>query len=156
MLLLQKIGGMFQQEALAVPAPALNQASPAASQAMMDTTSYSLQGQGGISFSQSQSQVGMHALQFLSLARPYMQAKPQISNAWRPFYPNFRASFFSGQWQLPDSISGRAKTGTAQSIGVQQHVLLPVGEEKEMKQPILTIGTAYMQGLFLKVVGLLN
>ncbi|KAF7108637.1 hypothetical protein CFC21_109072 [Triticum aestivum] len=52
----QKIGGMFQQEALAVPAPALNQASPAASQAMMDTTSYSLQGQGGISFSQSQSQ----------------------------------------------------------------------------------------------------
>uniref|UniRef100_A0A453RNM9 BHLH domain-containing protein n=1 Tax=Aegilops tauschii subsp. strangulata TaxID=200361 RepID=A0A453RNM9_AEGTS len=66
----QKIGGMFQQEALAVPAPALNQASPAASQAMMDTTSYSLQGQGGISFSQSQSQVGMHALQFLSLARP--------------------------------------------------------------------------------------
>uniref|UniRef100_M8BE71 Transcription factor bHLH137 n=1 Tax=Aegilops tauschii TaxID=37682 RepID=M8BE71_AEGTA len=94
----QKIGGMFQQEALAVPAPALNQASPAASQAMMDTTSYSLQGQGGISFSQSQS-----------------------------------------QWQLPDAISGRAKTGTAQSIGVQQHVLLPVGEEKEMKQPILTI-----------------
>ncbi|KAI4974729.1 hypothetical protein ZWY2020_048336 [Hordeum vulgare] len=52
----QKIGGMFQQEALAVPAPALNQASPAASQDMMDTTSYSLQGQGGISFSQSQSQ----------------------------------------------------------------------------------------------------
>ncbi|KAF7101263.1 hypothetical protein CFC21_102645 [Triticum aestivum] len=89
----QKIGGMFQQEALAVPAPALNQASPAASQTMMDTTSYSLQGQGGISFSQSQS-----------------------------------------QWQLPDAISGRAKTGTAQSIGVQQHVLLPVGEEKERKQ----------------------
>ncbi|KAF7108638.1 hypothetical protein CFC21_109072 [Triticum aestivum] len=99
----QKIGGMFQQEALAVPAPALNQASPAASQAMMDTTSYSLQGQGGISFSQSQS-----------------------------------------QWQLPDAISGRAKTGTAQSIGVQQHVLLPVGEEKEMKQPILTIGAGIM------------
>ncbi|KAF7095507.1 hypothetical protein CFC21_097661 [Triticum aestivum] len=92
----QKIGGMFQQEALAVPAPA-------ASQAMMDTASYSLQGQGGISFSQSQS-----------------------------------------QWQLPDAISGRAKTGTAQSIGVQQHVLLPVGEEKEMKQPILTIGAGIM------------
>lgn len=113
MLLLQKIGGMFQQEALAVPAPALNQASPAASQAMMDTTSYSLQGQGGISFSQSQSQVGMHALQFLSLARPYVQAKPQISNAWRPFYPNFCASFFqdSGSYLM-------------QSVGEQRQELL--------------------------------
>ncbi|KQJ99166.1 transcription factor bHLH137 isoform X2 [Brachypodium distachyon] len=50
-----QIGGMFQ-EALAVPgAPVLNQEhSPAPSQAMMDTTSYSLQGQGAISFSQSQ------------------------------------------------------------------------------------------------------
>ncbi|KAM0862233.1 hypothetical protein ACQ4PT_045370 [Festuca glaucescens] len=49
----QKIGGMFQ-EALAVPAPMMNQASPAASQAVMDTTSYPLQSHGGISFSQSQ------------------------------------------------------------------------------------------------------
>lgn len=54
MLLLQKIGGMFQ-EALAMPAPVLNQASPAPSQAIMDTTStisYSLQGQAAISLSQ--------------------------------------------------------------------------------------------------------
>ncbi|XP_047070863.1 transcription factor bHLH137 [Lolium rigidum] len=49
----QKIGGMFQ-EALPVPAPVMNQASPAASQAVIDTTSYPLQSHGGISFSQSQ------------------------------------------------------------------------------------------------------
>ncbi|OEL18713.1 Transcription factor bHLH137 [Dichanthelium oligosanthes] len=50
----QKMGGMFQ-EALAMPGPLLSQASPAPSQAIMDTTSttpYSLQGQGAISFSQ--------------------------------------------------------------------------------------------------------
>ena len=68
-ILLQKIGGMFQ-EALAMPAPVMNQASPAPSQGIMDTTSYPLQSHGGISFSQSQ--VGMHVLQFLSLAKPYM------------------------------------------------------------------------------------
>jgi hypothetical protein len=72
---MQKIGGMFQ-EALAVPAPVMNQASPAASQAVIDTTSYPLQSHGGISFSQSQ--VGMHAHQCLSLAKQYMHAKPQI------------------------------------------------------------------------------
>jgi hypothetical protein len=45
---------MFQ-EALAMPGPVLNQASPAPSQAITDTTSttaYSVQGQGTISFSQ--------------------------------------------------------------------------------------------------------
>ncbi|XP_066353371.1 basic helix-loop-helix protein 80-like isoform X1 [Miscanthus floridulus] len=50
----QKMGGMFQ-EALAMPGPVMSQASPAPSQAIMDTTSttpYSLQGQGSISFSQ--------------------------------------------------------------------------------------------------------
>ncbi|XP_021320274.1 transcription factor bHLH137 isoform X2 [Sorghum bicolor] len=49
-----QMGGMFQ-EALAMPGPVLSQASPAPSQAIMDTTSttpYSLQGQGSISFSQ--------------------------------------------------------------------------------------------------------
>uniref|UniRef100_A0ACD6ALU5 Uncharacterized protein n=1 Tax=Avena sativa TaxID=4498 RepID=A0ACD6ALU5_AVESA len=49
----QKIGGMFQ-EALAVPPPVMNQASPSPSQGIMDTTSYQLQSHGGISFSQSQ------------------------------------------------------------------------------------------------------
>ncbi|KAG8048097.1 hypothetical protein GUJ93_ZPchr0008g13910 [Zizania palustris] len=50
----QKIGGVFQ-EALTMPAPVLNQSSPAPSQAIMDTTSttsYSMQSQGAISFSQ--------------------------------------------------------------------------------------------------------
>ncbi|KAL6661043.1 hypothetical protein ACP70R_000427 [Stipagrostis hirtigluma subsp. patula] len=50
----QKVGGMLQ-EALALHGPVLSQASPAPSQAIMDTTSttaYSLQGQGSISFSQ--------------------------------------------------------------------------------------------------------
>jgi hypothetical protein len=58
-VLFQKMGGMFQ-EALAMSGPVMSQASPAPSQAIMDTTSttpYSLQGQGSISFSQ----VGMRS-----------------------------------------------------------------------------------------------
>ena len=54
MVLFQKMGGMFQ-EALAMPGPVLSQASPAPSQAIIETTSttpFSLQGQGAISFSQ--------------------------------------------------------------------------------------------------------
>jgi hypothetical protein len=39
-------------------------------------------------------------------------------------------SLFSGQQQLPDASSG-AKAGAAQSVGAQQHVLFPVGEEIE-------------------------
>uniref|UniRef100_A0A0D9XA80 BHLH domain-containing protein n=1 Tax=Leersia perrieri TaxID=77586 RepID=A0A0D9XA80_9ORYZ len=63
----QKIGSMFQ-EALAMPAPVLNQLSPAPSQAIMDTTtptisSYSLQSQqGGISFSQDNGSYLMQAV----------------------------------------------------------------------------------------------
>uniref|UniRef100_J3MUT3 BHLH domain-containing protein n=1 Tax=Oryza brachyantha TaxID=4533 RepID=J3MUT3_ORYBR len=61
----QKIGGMFQ-EALAMPAPVLNQSSPAPSQAIMDntsTTSYSLQSQqGAISFSQDNGSYLMQAV----------------------------------------------------------------------------------------------
>ncbi|TVU04874.1 hypothetical protein EJB05_48020 [Eragrostis curvula] len=55
----QKMGAMFQ-EALAMPGPVPNQASPATSQAIMDTTSataFPLHGQGAISFSQ----VGMYS-----------------------------------------------------------------------------------------------
>ena len=54
MVMFQKMGGMFQ-EALAMPGPVLSQASPAPSQAIIETTSttpFSLQGQGAISFSQ--------------------------------------------------------------------------------------------------------
>ncbi|XP_062196104.1 basic helix-loop-helix protein 80-like [Phragmites australis] len=60
----QKLGGMFQ-EVLAVPGPVLSQASPAPSQAIMDTTSttaYSLQGQGAISFSQDNGAYLMQAV----------------------------------------------------------------------------------------------
>jgi hypothetical protein len=56
-------------------------------------------------------------------------------------------SLFSGQQQLPDASSG-AKAGAAQSVGAQQHVLFPVGEEREReqeKEPTLTIGTAPSQ-----------
>ena len=128
-ILLQKIGGMFQ-EALAMPAPVMNQASPAPSQGIIDTTSYPLQSHGGISFSQSQ--VGMHVLQFLSLAKPYMHTYAWNAPNCYPWPHHFTPTVrihFSGQWQLPDAISGGAKTGAAQSIGVQQHVLFPVGED---------------------------
>ncbi|KAG8087823.1 hypothetical protein GUJ93_ZPchr0010g9069 [Zizania palustris] len=63
----QKIGGMFQ-EALAMAAPVLNQSSPAPSQAIMDTTtttsttSYSMQSQGAISFSQDNGSYLMQAV----------------------------------------------------------------------------------------------
>jgi hypothetical protein len=64
-------------------------------------------------------------------------------------------TIFSGQWKLPDAISGGAKTGAAQSIGVQQHVLFPVEEErkrerKQEKEPTLTIGTTYMHAKSIK------
>jgi hypothetical protein len=43
-------------------------------------------------------------------------------------------SLFSGQQQLPDASSGGAKAGAAQSVGAQQHVLFPVGEEREREK----------------------
>ena len=119
-----------------MPAPVMNQASPTPSQGIMDTTSYPQQSHGGISFSQSQ--VDMHVLQLLSLAKPHMHAlmhaKPRIGIHGLAILPQLCASHFSGQWQLPDAISGGAKTGAAQSIGVQQHVLVPVGEDRKSKR----------------------
>uniref|UniRef100_A0A0A9GC68 Uncharacterized protein n=1 Tax=Arundo donax TaxID=35708 RepID=A0A0A9GC68_ARUDO len=60
----QKMGGLFQ-EALVMPGPVLSQANPAPSQAVIDTTSttsYSLQGQGAISFSQDNGSYLMQAM----------------------------------------------------------------------------------------------
>jgi len=120
------MGGMFQ-EALAMPGPVLSQASPAPSQTIIETTSttpFSLQGQGAISFSQ----VGMFFPHIL------------LNHTTCCKFPNISASsifthlgsLFPGQWQhLPDATSsgGANKAAAAQPVGVQQHVLFPVGEE---------------------------
>jgi hypothetical protein len=128
MVLFQKMGGMLQ-EALAMPGPVLSQASPTPSQTIMDTTSstpYSLQGHGAISFSQ----VGMYYSHIL-FESCYMQIPKHISI--QHFNSHAWGSFFPGQWQqLPDAtISGGTnyKAGAAQPVGLQQHVLFPVGEE---------------------------
>jgi len=126
MVMFQKMGGMFQ-EALAMPGPVLSQASPAPSQAIIETTSttpFSLQGQGAISFSQ----VGMFFPHIL------------LNHTTCCKFPNISASsifthlgsLFPGQWQhLPDATSsgGANKAAAAQPVGVQQHVLFPVREE---------------------------
>lgn len=77
----------------------------------------------------------------LSLAKSYMKMS-QFSYIYHGIKVKKTQQFYppevitecvhplSGQWQLPDASSGGAKAaGDAQSIGVQQHVLFPVGEE---------------------------
>jgi hypothetical protein len=145
---------MFQ-ETLPVPAPVMNQASPAPSQGIMDTTSYPLQSHGGISFSQSQ--VSMHARQVLSLAKPYVHAcmqSPKLESMASPVYPNCvcisnlrtMAVTWCNQWGSKDrscSISWCSATCALSSRGKER------GRENARGGVTLTIGTPYMHAKFI-------